>query len=299
METIKYTSPRYGPITAIKRAYQVPKDDGEILGWLVTLDTQFADLETTLQFKRDLFTAPAGRNFTWSEYALSYDRVLLATAVYRELLDHIVGERGNGGPDRIPQRSRILDLGAGTGNVALLLAKQQRGHVIFALENNRTMLDMLRIKCEPYLRVDDNGAGILPIKQDVNSLFGIPQGSFHQAILNNVAYTLEDPLPCFRQVHKALMPNGEIRVSGPQKKTKLTPLFARIEADLKTAGQWETLGGDFDRVWEINRNVLSSSLYRWTIDGMAELLRTAGFSKITYKTDSAYAGQALIIVARK
>jgi len=302
VETIEYTSLRYGKVFATKRAYQMPKDDGTLLGWLVTLDTRYADLKTTLRFRRDLF-ATLRHDLTWSEYALSYDRVLLATNTYRKLLASIVGDQipseGIGNLTPLRSGSRILDLGAGTGNVANMLAKQGRRHVIFALENNRIMLDLLRDKCDPYLRSDDEGPGILPIKQDVNALFGIPDRTFDYAILNNVAYTLDDPLPCFRQVREALKPNGEIRISGPQKKTDLEVLFARISDDLKASGQMAELADDFQRVWDINQTVLRSILFRWTVEDMRDLLRSAGFSKIVYSTDSAYAGQAMIVVATR
>ena len=302
VETIEYTSPRYGKIRAKKRAYQMPKEDGEMLGWLVTLEVSFADFATTLRFKRDLF-ATVRYDMVWSEYALSYDRVLLASNAYRELLDHILGEKvppgGEGKLAPIRTGSRTLDLGAGTGNLSCSLAKQQRRHVIFALENNRIMLDMLRDKCESHLRSDDKGPGILSIKQDVNSLFGLPDGAFDYAILNNVAYALEDPLPCFRQVFKALKPNGEIRISGPQKKTDLKKLFARIDADLRASERMAELGEDFQRVWDINQTVLSPSLYRWTVNDMKQLLQSAGFGEFVYTSDSAYSGQAMIVVARK
>jgi SAM-dependent methyltransferase len=302
IETIEYTSPRYGRITAQKRAYQIPKDDGDLLGWLVTLDVKHTDAETGLRYKRDLFQT-LRRDLTWSEYALSYDVVLLASKTYPDLLNHVLGEQvppgGNGTLTRIRRGARILDLGAGTGNVSRLLAEQQRGHVIFAVENNGAMLDLLRVKCDAFLRSSDDEPGVLAIKQDANVLFGLPEYSFDYAILSNVAYALEDPLPCLRQVCAALTPNGEIRVSGPQKSTDLETLFSQIGAELEAAGRTAELKEDFDRVRDINRNVLGPSLYRWDVDEMAEMLRTAGFKQITYSTDSAYAGQAMIIAARK
>jgi SAM-dependent methyltransferase len=188
------------------------------------------------------------RDLAWSEYALSYDRVLNSTQVYPDLLKHILGEKqptkGKACLSPMKPKARILDLGAGTGNASLMLAEQRRDHVVFALENNRTMLDMLRAKCSDYLRSDDDGPGILAIKQDVNTLHGLPVAKFDYAILNNVAYAIEDPVPCFRQVRKALKPGGEIRISGPQKKTDLSKLFERILNDISTADHSAELQDD-------------------------------------------------------
>jgi SAM-dependent methyltransferase len=303
VEPIEYRSQRYNTkVAATKRAYQIPAEDETVLGWLVTLEVRFDDPSIMRRYKRDLFET-LRHDLTWSEYALSYDRVLTSSKVYLDLIDHIIGEavpRGGMGELK-PMRSgsRVLDLGAGSGNAALRLAKQGRQHLIFAVENNRPMLDLLRDKCQALLRSDDKAPGILAIKQDINTLFGLPENSFDYAILNNVAYTLEDPLPCLRQVHKRLKADGEIRVSGPQKSTDLERLFARMAADLKSAGKMVEVREDFDRVCDINRNILSENLYRWTVDDVKQMLRTAGFGEITYATDAAYAGQSMIVCAKK
>jgi ubiquinone/menaquinone biosynthesis C-methylase UbiE len=303
IEDIAYTSERFGKVLATKRAYQVPGDQDETLGWLVTLEVRFVDAATTRRYKHELFEL-LRRDLTWSDYALSYDRVLKASPVYLELLDHVLGEKvpprkGSGSIEPLKRGSRIIDLGSGTGNIPVALAQQNRGHVIFAVENNRLMLDLLRDKCRPYLRADDEGPGILAIKQDVNTLFGLQDNSFDYAILNNVAYALDDPLPCLRHVRRVLKADGEIRVSGPQKTTDLNRLFSRIAGDLKASGRMKDLQEDYDRVAAINRNVLSSRLYRWSVDDMQQMLRDAGFGQITYVTDTAYGGQSMIVCARK
>lgn len=303
VEPIEYNSQRYDDkLTAIKRAYQVPAENDELQGWLVTLDVRFSDMSIMRRYKQDLFET-LRRDLTWSEYALSYDRVLTSSRVYLDLLDHILGEAvprgGKGDLNPLRPGSRVLDLGAGTGNLSARLAQQQRKHLIFAVENNRSMLDVLRDKCHAVLRSDDKEPGVLAIKQDVNTLFGLPDGSFDCAILNNVVYALEDPLPSLRQVCKRLRPDGEIRVSGPQKSTDLERLFSRMAADLRSSGKLDDLREDFERVCDINRNILSPNLYRWNVDDMKDLLRQAGFGEITYATDSAYAGQAMIVCAKK
>ena len=234
---------------------------------------------------------------------MSYDQVLLASRAYHELIDHILGEQvprgGKGEITKIRPGSRVLDLGAGTGNVALKLARQEQGHTIFAVENNRVMLDLLREKCLEYLRSDALEPGILAIKQDVNTLFGLPDNAFDYAIMNNVAYALEDPVRCFKEVWDSLKIGGEIRISGPQKSTNLDKLFERISADLRASGHMDKLRTEYEQVRQINQTVLRKSLFRWTVDDMRKMLHEAGFGTIRYQTENAYAGQAMIVCASK
>jgi len=170
VETIAYTSRRYGKLTAIKRAYQIPDDSGACLGWLITLDLKFAEQSQHEAYSRDLIRV-LGNDLMWSEYAMSYDRVLNNTRVYPELLDRLIG--GHDGMREIPQDASIIDLGAGTGNLAYQLMRTGRDRVIVAAENNRVMLEILRSKCRKFLRPDMEGGGIIAVKQDVTSLLGL------------------------------------------------------------------------------------------------------------------------------
>jgi hypothetical protein len=111
VEEIRYTSRRYGPLVATKRAYQIPDDDGSCLGWLTTLEPAFADDAKTEEFHLDTIHTMQ-MDLVWSEYSLSYDSVLLNTLVYPELLESLVGERGP--IPEVPHGAVVLDLGAGT-----------------------------------------------------------------------------------------------------------------------------------------------------------------------------------------
>ncbi|HUT11813.1 MAG TPA: class I SAM-dependent methyltransferase [Thermoguttaceae bacterium] len=296
VEEIRYTSKRYNRLVAIKRAYQVPKDDGTLLGWLVTLGPSFEDAGANIRYRLDLIRLLRA-DLMWTEYALSYDAVLRNTKIYRELLDTLLGE--NGCIPAIPPAVRVLDLGAGTGNITKQLVDSSGERLVFALESNRAMLDVLRSKCKPYLRSDDDGAGVVAVKQDINSLFGLQDDYFDCAILNNVTYSLEDPARCLRDTRRVLKPGGEVRISGPQKKSNLKRLFRQIRRDLQSNGKFEELRAHYDRVESINTHSLAPMLNRWTVDDVAQQLKDAGFSEITYADDNAYAGQSMIVCAKK
>ena len=171
IEEIRYTSYRYGPINGTKRAYQIPGDDGECLGWLITIKPKFVQNEMATLHQADLFSA-LRKDLMWSEYALCYDKVLNNSLIYPALINTLIGHH-NPGPAPIPDGTVVLDLGAGTGNLTCLLAERSAGRLVISVENNAVMLNVLRQKCEPFLREDTEGPGVIAIKQDVSSLYGL------------------------------------------------------------------------------------------------------------------------------
>jgi ubiquinone/menaquinone biosynthesis C-methylase UbiE len=296
VEQIKYTSQRYGPLSATKRAYQIPDDDGACLAWLVTLDLKFSQERKQVDFQRDLLSILA-MDLMWSEYATSYDRVLNNTRVYPELLAKLIG--GYDGVRTIPENARVLDLGAGTGNVTNRLITTGRDRVVFAIENNRIMLQFLRAKCERFLRSNPDVGGVIAIKQDITSLFGLDDDYFDFVLMNNVLYSIPDADACLKESCRVLKPGGELRLSGPRKNTKLPILFNQIKKELKESGKFDEVEADYKHVLEINEARLTPWLYRWTTNELEEMIKTAGFSKITYSSEDIYAGQSMFICAVK
>jgi ubiquinone/menaquinone biosynthesis C-methylase UbiE len=161
------------------------------------------------------------------------------------------------------------------------------------------MLNLLRSKCAPYLRKDDQGSGVIAIKQHITSLFGFPDNSIDNVIMNNVLYSVSDPSSCLNEVHRVLRQGGELRISGPKKDTKLDVLFNRINDDLKKSPEFANLRNHYDRVKRINELYLMPKFFRWTVQDVKQMLSEAGFSDIYYSDDKAYAGQAMVVCARK
>lgn len=297
VEPLEYTSLQYGKLKATKRAYKIPNDDHSCFGWLVILDVQFAEDRLRSRYKRDLLEMLRD-TLMWSDYALSYDTVLTNTDVYPDLLKHILGQK----PDLEPvaNGARVLELGAGTGNLTVRLAEPSKRRVVFALENNPTMLEMLRTKCAPYLRHDEEQPGVIAIKQDIRSLNGLPPGYFDYVLANNVLYSLDDDavVRCLEGVDRVLKPDGELRISGPRKNTKLSRLFRVIKKDLRSRRKFDEVRENFEHVLEINERQLGPR-FRWSLSDVTALLERAGFHNIVYSTERAYAGQAMVIFARK
>jgi ubiquinone/menaquinone biosynthesis C-methylase UbiE len=300
IEELTYRSFRYDAITATKRAYQIPDDQATCSGWLAILDLKFADEEKSRQFQADLINV-LQTNLMWSAYATSYDIVLNNTDVYPRLLAQILGESEDMQLDRIPPDARILDLGAGTGNITEKLVSSRRQAVIFAVENNRTMLNLLKYKCKPFLRQDDKEPGVIALKQDISSLYGIPDAYFDYVIMNNVFYTLDEPVDCMREVNRVLKPGGEVRISGPQRTTDVDRLLRVIRKELEKKGRFDVNRSHFQRVVDINRQLeMMPNFRRWDVNSIRGiLLDDAEFSDITYETQLAYAGDAMLVSARR
>ena len=296
-ETIQFTSARYGKLTAVKRAYQIPDDNGDCLAWLATLQLTFVDSYEE-QYKTELIRL-LGLDQLWTEYATSYDRVLLNTKVYPELIARITGSAPGDGPRKLAPNAVILDLGAGTGNITKLLMEESRQRTILAVEQNRAMLDILRCKCSRYVSEDKQGPGVVIARQDVTSLYGFEDECCDVVIINNVLYSIANYRACLSEAFRVLRPGGELRLSEPRSDTSLDALFGRIASDLQESGKYEEIEADFLRVKEINYFRLKPMLNRWTVEEMKTKVRSVGFSEITYASEDVYAGQSMLLCAVK
>lgn len=304
IETLKYKSLRYGIMDFKKRAYHIPHDDfynrtGEnrYVGWLVVLEPIFNSPEAGFQYNKDIVER-LGLSQLWHEYSISYDNILLNTEIYPELLSTMVGEVGPLG--EIPPESKVLDLGAGTGNLAIKLAEPTKRRTVVAMDNSRAMLEILKFKSGGLLREDDKGPGIVTIQQDVNSLYGLKDNNFDVVVMNNVLYAVEDPLECFKEIHRVLKPQGEVRISGPRSDSDVKILFEEIKKSLKKKkGGFKIHKMDYETVRYINTIQLKKYLYKHSIDEVEKILKDAGFSKISHKSEDIYANQNMLIAAIK
>jgi ubiquinone/menaquinone biosynthesis C-methylase UbiE len=298
VEPIAYTSMRYGRLDGIKRAYRIPGDSGTPVAWLVTIEPRFDSAATELAYKQDLIGLMS-LDLMWSEYALSYDNVLLNTTMYTELIQTMTGTRDGGPLSPLPDEAWILDLGAGTGNVSQALAAQKRRYHVIALENNRTMLECLKAKCCVEAAASIEQPGVFAVRQNIASLFGIPDNSIDCAIMNNVLYSIADHEGALREVLRVLKPGGELRISGPHKRSDVDVLFRDIKEDLQAKSLFAELRPAYDRVYAINRMRLASMLQRWTTSELADDLLKLGFSQVLHASETIYNGQSMLLSVRK
>jgi ubiquinone/menaquinone biosynthesis C-methylase UbiE len=164
------------------------------------------------------------------------------------------------------------------------------------------MLSMLRDKCAPFLREHAEGPGVIAIKQDISSLYGLDDGVFDYVVLNNVLYSLEPEgvKSCLKEVFRVLKPGGEFRLSEPHKDCKVFKVLDQIGRDLKRTNRYAELEKEYRKVRQIKEYSLAPLLRRWTLSEMkTSLCREIGFAECTYATDDVYAGQSMLICARQ
>lgn len=300
VEEQHFTSKTYGPFDMTKRAYNIPHDDGTQLGWLMTFELKFNDEAKNLRFQKDLIREVTEEN-RWSEHALSYDQLLSNLKLYDELIGTMIGEIGP--LEEVAQDARVLDLGAGAGNLTYRLASTSDRRFIYAVDKSAAMLNMLRKKCADYLRDDAGDCGVVSTRHDIaqiSQILGDLSERFDIAFLVNVLNTVKAPKQTLEGVHKLLKPGGEVRITGPRKDSDVDVLFDAFRKDLEERGLYEKLQPFHEHLYELNKSQLAPG-FAWSVDDVADMLRDVGFSEITHSGEglSLYAGESMVVCARK
>ena len=119
-------------------------------------------------------------------------------------LDAIVGalERRCGGDAQARERTRVVEIGCGTGNVAVPVASL--GYRVTGIDVDGASIVRARERCPfEWARFDVLDPGQLE------------PGGFEAAICAEVLEHLEDPADCLRKVHRLLVPGGSLIVTVP------------------------------------------------------------------------------------
>ena len=133
----------------------------------MTFELRFHDPSRSLKYRKDL-SRQLAQEHLWSEHALSYDAVLGKSSDYNELLSTMTGEIGP--LAEVPQDARVLDLGTGTGNLTHKLASSSDKRVIYALDKNPGMLEVLSKKCQRFMSQKQGCSTVFGMKRDIGQL---------------------------------------------------------------------------------------------------------------------------------
>ncbi|HVP50395.1 MAG TPA: TIR domain-containing protein [Candidatus Bathyarchaeia archaeon] len=278
LEPLVYESPDYGRVEFVKIATQLTDRNGELKSWAVSLllkkidwTLYYRDLEERLQEDR-----------LWGAYAISYDAILRNFQPYQDLADNVLSV--------LPSRpSRVLELGAGTGNVTQQLL--QRGHSVVAVENNPVMLENMAAK---GVRASSK---LTVLMESIDSTDFDDRHNFDAAVAVNVAYALDDPLGCFRKVAGALRPGGIFALSTTHSNTSLDALLAAIKADLEARDKLREFGEHYECLVSVNRMIERTIARRYSIAQYHEWLEDAGFQLL--RSQPGYFDAVEVIHARR
>jgi trans-aconitate methyltransferase len=224
----------------------------------------------------------------WTQYAVAYDKVLLPYSGYQELI------RLHCECVRSAPTGHVLDLGAGTGNIALAILKQYAGRTVYAIDNNQSMLYQLASKCRRY---EDR----LVIQfDDVENFSDVMPDAFAAVVMNNVLMFLKDPQSVLRRVSTSLIDNGLLSIHVPNQTSSIENLLLNVERELGRSGRLIKLRKEFDLVASHNRSMDAGSekLWRFSTDDLYHLLDEAGFV-VDCLPQPTYAEQGIYISARK
>jgi ubiquinone/menaquinone biosynthesis C-methylase UbiE len=279
-EPLVYVTARYGVIEFEKVATKLHDRDGRQRGWAVTLLVRKAgDFDALI---RDLAARIETDKF-WSLYSVSYDLVLNRYPRYNHLLEQV----NRSVPD---EARRVLDLGAGTGNMARRLL--EGGRDVWAVEKNIAMLDILRakdfaVKAQDRLKI---------VKSSVEHLEMLAaEEPFDAATAVNVLYAVDNVPACLASVSQVLKPGGALVLTTTDSKTELTPLLDDIRKQLNSDRE---LIAHVDRVRELNFKLQAQGLTtRYTREQYVDWLKAAGFA--VDSDERAYVDAVLLIRAHK
>ena len=156
----------------------------------------------------------------WETYAESYDHILPILPFYQEAVRrHVNALTGT-------SIRRVIDVGAGTGNVAVQLAS--RGVEVTAMDISRAMLDQLRRKKQSGL-----AARIEIVEQDAHLLNGWPSAVFDGANVLLALFAMREPRHVLREIIRVVRPGGLVVATEIKRSFQLTPLLDFVDDFMK------------------------------------------------------------------
>jgi ubiquinone/menaquinone biosynthesis C-methylase UbiE len=136
---------------------------------------------------------------SWSDYAFAYDVMCEANPAYSANLSLFMSWLGG---LKLPASPKICDVGAGTGNYVLNVAKQYPDAEIFHVERDPTMN---RLASQKYR--DNQIKNVSFVTADVND-HKWDDNSLDVILAVNALYTLPDPNFVIEKIFSALKPGG-------------------------------------------------------------------------------------------
>lgn len=217
-----------------------PSRESSCVGRLVFLEPRWsADQGAAEREYHGRYRTLIDHQLVWSDYALSYDQILLLMPYYQEVLQRHARCLIGGGC------RRVLDLGAGTGNeTACLLAGQLE---VVAVDLSRAMLRRLQGKF-----ADEIGRRLTVIEGNAENLGQLPEASFDGISALLTFYDMERPSRALAEAVRLLRPGGTLVITEPKAQFDLELILKHIEQHLANIGRLDELRSDFEVITKAN-----------------------------------------------
>ncbi len=154
----------------------------------------------------------------WKPYSHVYDG-LLNFWPYQDLLDRVVDRA------QLVAGQRVLDLGAGTGNVTVGLL-EAADVTVDAVDLSPDMLAQAAKKIG-HRALGDRVR--LHVQEAEAFLRAQPDQCYDRIVVVNVLYTIEDPLVLWKEMLRCLAPDGRIVVANPVRAGSRSLIAAHVE----------------------------------------------------------------------
>lgn len=209
----------------------------------------------------------------WETYAISYDLVLNELDFYCEVTNRHRRALSVRGIDR------VIDIGAGTGNVTIPLLK--KGRSVTAVDISRAMLDRMRSKLAKL-----GSATLTILQQDAKDLSALADSSFDGVNILLALFDMSSPVGALNEAIRVLRRGGVLIITEPKRTFNLSALLYSAETCLRDKGMYEDLVSHWKRVCKVNKKIdpskRSTPLF---IEDIQDRLGKSGFN-ITQMEDS-------------
>jgi len=200
----------------------------------------------------------------WNRYALFWEKIMLEYSDYHRLKqEHIQALLG---------KKKILDVGAGTGNVTYELLR--RGKKVYAVDISKEMLKILQEKCKEYSQN-------LVIKQsEVSRLSWVSDNYFDGINSMIVLPYVENVADHIKELYRILEKNGVVALStnDPNYKDNFSEFIEDVKNSVRRVVGKEILN-KFIQQARYNYNIKARNWF--TPEQLKKLLLRIGFSDVS------------------
>jgi SAM-dependent methyltransferase len=162
----------------------------------------------------------------WHDYLLGRDEtvgmeLMGATSLYRQFLDDQISAL------QLPTPAKVLDLGAGTGELTVRLAERGiPGCHVTALDLVQPALQRARKRIENVTNAPNLTCLVADVGRPGDAAIPFRGAQFDAALASLLIGYLDEPLPLLRQIRELLREGGRVVVSAPRRDADISKLFS-------------------------------------------------------------------------